>query len=569
MRGARSFVLAALALGLVACAEAPGDAGPAPLEPTPAAQVPEASFDAVALFRDFAPAGAWLAAPTLGTPLGATRVGAFLTLDADDAPVPALEARGLDADGAPVGPWRPLEVSWREGRMVVARVDLEDVALAAELRVAAADAGRVGMLTWSAVVPEPAQELPEVAPRSAALRSEIAAMGVRSREDWGARATRCSSRDPSKYRMAIHHTVTPADSDPATRLRGIQAFHQDTRGWCDIGYHFLVSLDGQLWEGRSIEFLGTHVGGQNSGNIGISFIGCFHSSSCSSWPPNEPPNVMVENVAGLVAGLADLYGIAISSTSVKGHRDHEGATTSCPGDYLHRRLDDIRSGSVEPPDFAAEYVDQSFPLARDPFELAPGETSAGYLELRNVGGATWRPGETYLATTEPRDGASALAGPDWVAPNRPATVDGEVPPGATGRFAFTIQAPSTPGEYPQYFGLVQEGTAWFSDPGQGGPPDDQLQVRVTVLDVPPVEPDPGPGELDAGTTPGPDAGAMPMDDAGAPPMGVDAGLPSGGDAGPRVFVERRTIRGSCSAGGAGGGGTLLVGLALLVLRRRR
>lgn len=135
------------------------------------------------------------------------------------------------------------------------------------------------------------------------------------------------------------------------------------------------------------------------------------------------------------------------------------------------------------PDFGAEYVSQSFPLARDPFELYPGQEQAGYIELRNVGSETWTPGATLLGTTGPRDVESPIAGSDWVAPNRAATVDAPVAPGEVGRFSFSVRGPDALGDYPQYFTLVQEGVAWFSD--QGGPPDDQLQIRVTVVASPP------------------------------------------------------------------------------------
>lgn len=133
-------------------------------------------------------------------------------------------------------------------------------------------------------------------------------------------------------------------------------------------------------------------------------------------------------------------------------------------------------------DFAAEFVSQSFPFARDPFELYPGQEQAGYIELRNVGTETWTPGVTMLGTTQPRDAASPIAGSDWVSPNRAATVDAPVAPGDVGRFAFSVRGPDTLGDHPQYFTLVQEGVAWFSD--QGGPPDDQLQVRVTSVAAP-------------------------------------------------------------------------------------
>lgn len=123
--------------------------------------------------------------------------------------------------------------------------------------------------------------------------------------------------------------------------------------------------------------------------------------------------------------------------------------------------------------WAGEYVSQSFPFARDPFPVTAGTEVAGYIEMRNTGTETWRPGSTFLGTTEPRDVASAIAGSDWVSANRAATVDGVVAPGGTGRFSFSVRAPATVGDYPQYFNLVEEGVAWFSAPG-----DMLLQIRV-------------------------------------------------------------------------------------------
>jgi hypothetical protein len=65
---------------------------------------------------------------------------------------------------------------------------------------------------------------------------------------------------------------------------------------------------------------------------------------------------------------------------------------------------------------AAAYVHQTFPLAAEPFELAPGASFAGYIELRNTGSAGWSPGVTLLGTSEPRGGPSPLAGPGLALP---------------------------------------------------------------------------------------------------------------------------------------------------------
>ena len=141
------------------------------------------------------------------------------------------------------------------------------------------------------------------------------------------------------------------------------------------------------------------------------------------------------------------------------------------------------------PGYKGTFVGQGFPFASQPFVLAPGEVKPGFLEMKNEGKEPWRKGEVFLGTSNPRDGASALAAPGWTSPTRAATVDQDTAPGAVGRFTFAVKGPDKAGEYPQFFNLVREGVAWFSDGGQGGPPDDILQVKVTVqTDAPPPPP---------------------------------------------------------------------------------
>lgn len=531
----------ALSLGLFACAETA-------LPPSDGDLVPEVAISGSAMAREYVPHDGFHVSPVLDAPQGATRVGVLLQVLGEGSV--SVQARGFDVDGTP-GAWRALAVTWEEDDQRVGNIDFGFDAYAAQIRVS--DPRRVGMITWSAVVPVPEPERGAIGGSMAPLRAELAALGVRDRAAWGARASRCTDGDPSKNRMAIHHTVTPSSGDPASRLRGIQNYHMDTRGWCDTGYHFLVSIDGTVWEGRPLDFLGAHVGGHNTGNVGISFIGCFHSSDCSDWTPFMPPDAMIDGASAVVGRLSSLYDIALDAEHVKGHRDHPDQGTSCPGDFLHARLGDIRAragGATSDPRFGARYVEQSFPFASMPFVLAPGEVRAGFIEMRNTGTETWEPGVTFLGTTEPRDGPSPLAAPSWPSDHRAASIDRVVPPGETGRFEFSVRAPLAMGEYPQFFGIVQEGISWFSEPGEGGPADDQLQVRVTVTMDGVLE--------DGGTDAGSDAGDV---DAGA----RDGGLDSDAAVDPRDGVSGgcgcRTSGGPTSFGGWA--------LALLLWTRRR
>jgi MYXO-CTERM domain-containing protein len=134
------------------------------------------------------------------------------------------------------------------------------------------------------------------------------------------------------------------------------------------------------------------------------------------------------------------------------------------------------SGTAE---YAAQFVSQSFPLATTALAMVEGQTIPSYIELKNVGTKTWD-SNTRIGTTQPRDRTSVFADSGWLAPDRPAGVTGTVAPGASYKFQFNLHAPATTGTYDEFFGVVEEGAVWFSDPGQGGPADSDLEVKVTV-----------------------------------------------------------------------------------------
>jgi hypothetical protein len=134
-------------------------------------------------------------------------------------------------------------------------------------------------------------------------------------------------------------------------------------------------------------------------------------------------------------------------------------------------------------------------------------------------------------------------------------LDQDVAPGKVGRFAFTLRAPGEPGEYLEHLNLVHEGVTWFSD--SGGPADSASWMKVTVEDLgePPLG-EPG-GAAGAGSTVGPSgAGGAGGKHAGGQQTKIVA------DGSDGCALAART-------GGSTGAWTLLAGLALAALRRRR
>lgn len=162
----------------------------------------------------------------------------------------------------------------------------------------------------------------------------IGGVRIYSREDWGARAPRCALSSMTPNRATIHHTVTPTSDSmtPQARLRQIQNFHMDSRGWCDIGYNYLISRDGRVWRARGAQKVGAHVANSNTGNIGISFMGTYTSTA--------PTSTQMCQAAKLLRRLSmDFGGVDLNRTDVKGHRQYGG--TACPGDALYARIDKI------------------------------------------------------------------------------------------------------------------------------------------------------------------------------------------------------------------------------------
>ena len=300
--------------------------------------------------------GDYYESPELDSDLPQWRLGILLTLTDKSHKTDKVPVWGLgQTDFGEITTWRQTVWTWIEHPQRVGLMDLDLGVTSGKLRIHKDDLPMIRDITWSLVTPIEKNQPggvdaitgPQVSVKNQALDSFFATNGVISREEWNARSSDgCGLDTTARYRMAVHHTAGQVSSngDYAAKLRSTQSYHMDTRGWCDIGYHFLVTYDGATWEGRPAAYRGAHVGNQNSGNIGISFIGCFHDDEyCEPLPPNIPSDIMITNGGDLIGLISEHYDITVDEEHVKGHRDHTGASTSCPGEYLYEELAQLRS----------------------------------------------------------------------------------------------------------------------------------------------------------------------------------------------------------------------------------
>jgi N-acetylmuramoyl-L-alanine amidase len=140
----------------------------------------------------------------------------------------------------------------------------------------------------------------------------------------------------------LHHTASP--SGFAARIRAIQEFHMDVRGWSDIAYSFLINHEGDIYQGRGPGVAGGHTAGQNTVSHAICLLGNFDQVQ----PTQAALDATVELARhGFERGWW-------SQTFTGGHRDAPGANTSCPGATLYALLPDIN-----------QQVEEDMPLSDD------------------------------------------------------------------------------------------------------------------------------------------------------------------------------------------------------------
>ncbi|NMM16448.1 MAG: hypothetical protein HHJ14_04690, partial [Cellulomonas sp.] len=210
---------------------------------------------------------------------------------------------------------------------------------------------------------------------SATIRAVVAPAqpSIISRAGWGAdESLRTCEPDYSTgiVSAAVHHTASAnnyAPADVPAIIRGFYAYHtrpeaDGGRGWCDIGYNFLVDRFGRNFEGRAggitSTVIGVHTGGFNSRTIGIAAIGDFSTAAV--------PAAVTESLSQLIAWKFSIHhimagvtvqmvsgggeskyplGTVVEFPTIYGHRD--AGFTACPGQNLYDLLPAIRARVAE------------------------------------------------------------------------------------------------------------------------------------------------------------------------------------------------------------------------------
>jgi N-acetylmuramoyl-L-alanine amidase len=125
--------------------------------------------------------------------------------------------------------------------------------------------------------------------------------------------------------LVIHHSASGRSTTPWE----IEKWHK-ARGFREIGYHFVIIAQGNVYFGRDIEKIPASVKGHNKGTIAVCCSGNFSEMRADT--PFHPQFIALGR-------LVNVYVDAIPGLKIVGHR--ELANTECPG--LNVDLDRMRA----------------------------------------------------------------------------------------------------------------------------------------------------------------------------------------------------------------------------------
>jgi N-acetylmuramoyl-L-alanine amidase len=121
--------------------------------------------------------------------------------------------------------------------------------------------------------------------------------------------------------IVLHCTATPSGRHHTAD--DIRAWHRQ-RGWNDIGYHFVVRIDGVVEHGRPLDQPGAHVAGHNARSIGVVYVGGIDKAT------NQPHDTRTAAQRRALLKLVSDLKRRFPSAEVLGHRDFPHVAKACP-----------------------------------------------------------------------------------------------------------------------------------------------------------------------------------------------------------------------------------------------
>ena len=121
-------------------------------------------------------------------------------------------------------------------------------------------------------------------------------------------------------KIILHSTATRQGKE--FNSNDIKQWHIN-RGFTNIGYHYVITLDGTIEDGRDIRSIGAHCKGYNANSIGIVYVGGVDDNNK---PKDTRTNEQKESLYQLIDELLIAYDLDIDDV----YCHYQLGKTLCP-----------------------------------------------------------------------------------------------------------------------------------------------------------------------------------------------------------------------------------------------
>lgn len=152
------------------------------------------------------------------------------------------------------------------------------------------------------------------------------------RSEWGWKQLENKKAEAEIKKITIHHggvEFTRA-KDSQEALRNLQQWSREEKGWIDIPYHFMIDLDGFIYEARPINYPGdTNTEYDPTGHALVEVMGNYEIQTLSE--------SQLSSLIDIIVFLSREFDVPLSE--IKTHKDYS-SITDCPGVNIYKYFQD-------------------------------------------------------------------------------------------------------------------------------------------------------------------------------------------------------------------------------------
>lgn len=130
-----------------------------------------------------------------------------------------------------------------------------------------------------------------------------------------------------KY-ITVHHAGEEFydQENVLQKIRNLQSWSRSEKHWIDIPYHFMIDLEGNIYEARPLNYPGdTNTEYNPFGHALVEVMGNYEIQ--------EPNKAQLNSLINFITFLAEEFDVPVED--IKTHKDYSGMTV-CPGKNLYK-----------------------------------------------------------------------------------------------------------------------------------------------------------------------------------------------------------------------------------------